>query len=238
MDEPLGEFAIPSTKESMLAIAPDQYVESQVLSYFAPRLHVHGKAFDIDGQKRRVAIRAGNIKISEEDDKQYGADGFIEVDGARVGVVDPERKTQWDGRGWPSRWDVNIAVYPLRQFNLGVFHKHSRTNKLRYMKQCAVRGFPGFIALFSNAFGDADKVTAAPVATSQKAALLVPASSLYGPDGTELLDVQSQPNRYGPDLPVFKVPLDKCFLVTDPAEFERIILGGVTKLLRSLSNES
>jgi hypothetical protein len=237
MDDRDHVFTVETTEQAMLAIAPDQYVESQVLSYFAPRLHVHGRPFEIDGVVRRVAIRAGNIKITESDDQQYGADGFIEVDGARIGVVDPERKTNWNGHGWPPRWTVNIAVHPMRQFNLGVFCKNSRTNKLRYMKQCAQRGYPGFIMLYSNAFGDMDKPMAKPVEKSAKAALLVPATALYDHNGHELLPVDSQPNSKGPDLPVFKVPFDKCVLVTQPVEFEKYIEEQVINTVRSLRHE-
>jgi len=222
----------------MAGIAPEPYVETQVFAFLAPRLFMHGKAIGVDGRTYRVAIRPGNVKVCESDDNEYAADGFIEVDGAKLGVIDPERKTRWNGGDWPPHWTVNIAVHPRRQFDAGVFHKHSRTNKLRYMQQCAKLGYPGWIALYSNAFGDSDKPYASPKAAATKSALLVPASALYGPDGTELLQIEKQKNAYGDDLPVFRPPLSQCVLVSSSEEFERVVLSAVVDLIRSLKHEN
>lgn len=229
---------ISTTEEAITAIAPEPFVETQVFAHFAPRLFMQGKAIDVDDRKHRVAIRPGNVKIVEADHNEYAADGFIEVDGAKVGVIDPERKTHWSGGEWPSWWTVNIAVHPRNQFAVGVFYKNSRTNKLRYMQQCAKLGYPGWIALYSNAFGDPDKPDASPNSAGSKSALLVPASALYGPDGSELLPIKTQSNRYGNDLPVFKVPLSQCVLVSSPDEFESVVLPPVVELIRSLKHES
>lgn len=229
---------ILTTKEAMTAIAPEPFVETQVFAHFAPRLFMHGKAVEVKGRVYRVAIRPGNTKVCESDQNEYSADGFIEVDGAKVGVVDPERKTQWGGGTWPSNWTVNIAVHPRRQFDNGVFNKASRTNKLRYMQHCARNASPGWIALYSNAFGDPDKPDASPNSAGSKSALLVPASALYAPDGSELLPIETQPNRYGNDLPVFKVPLSQCVLVSSAEEFERVVLSAVVEFIRSLKHES
>jgi hypothetical protein len=228
---------IPTVEDAMTAIAPDPCVETQVFAHFAPHLFMQGKAIEVGGCKHRVAIRPGNVKIVEADDKEYAADGFIEVDGDKVGVIDPERKTHWSGGEWPSNWAVNIAVHPRKQFDLGVFYKNSRTNKLRYMQQCAKLGFPGWIALYSNAFGDPDKPCTSPKAAAIKSALLVPASAIYGPDGSELLTVENQTNRYGADLPVFRPPLSQCVLVSSPADFERVVLSPVVDLIRSFKHE-
>jgi hypothetical protein len=237
-EEHVTVFTVQSTAEAMDAIAPEPLVETQFFAYFAPRLFIHGTAVEVDGRAYRVAIRAGNVKISESDQNEYAADGFIEVDGAKIGVVDPERKTEWSGGEWPPHWTVNIAVYPRRQFDSGVFYKNSRTNKLRYMKACAQSGYPGFIALYSNAFGDPDKPFAQPNPDAIRSAVLVPASALYGADGSELLPVAEQPNRYGPPLPVFKVPMSQCLLVSSPQDFESVVLSSIPDLIRSLRNES
>lgn len=230
-------FAVQTTGEAMDAIAPAQMVETQFFSHFAPRLFIHGTPIDVDDRTYRVAIRAGNVKICESDKNEYAADGFFEVDGAKIGVVDPERKTDWAGGEWPHNWTVNVAVHPRAQFDSGVFYKQSRTNKLRYMRTCAQRRYPGFIALYSNAFGNPYSNSAKPNAKGVRSAVLVPASALYGADGTELLPVEEQPNRYGPPLPVFKVPMSQCVLVSSPDDFENVVMSCISDTIRSLRHE-
>lgn len=234
----MDALCIATTAEAMDAIAPEPFVETQFFSHFAPRLFMHGQSMEVDGRKHRVAIRPGNVKIVESDHNEYAADGFIEVDGVPVGVIDPERKTQWGGGIWPQNWDVNIAVHPRSQFAIGVFYKNSRTNKLRYMQKCAVAGLPGWIALYSNAFGDPQKPSVAPNPAGHKSVLLVPANALYGADGQELLQIDEQPNRYGDPLPVFKVPMQKCILISSAEEFERMVLSCLTDVIRSKKHES
>ena len=220
----------------MSEIAPEAFVETQVFAHFAPRLFNHGKAVEIDGRTFQIAIRCGNVKIKTTDQNEYKADGFIYVDGHAVGVIDPERKTQWSGGAWPSGWHVNIAVHPRNQFDCGQFYVNSRTNKLLYMQRCAKEGMPGFIAHYSNAFGDPDKPLASARYESTKSILLVPATALYAPDGSELLEIETQPNRYGKDLPVFRPSIDDCILISSPEQMEHEILSSVTDFLRSLKH--
>lgn len=221
----------------MSDIAPEAFVETQVFAHFAPRLFNHGKAVCVDGRTFQVAIRSGNVKIKATDQNEYNADGFLYVDGHAVGVIDPERKTEWCGGAWPVHWHVNIAVHPRKQFDCGQFYANSRTNKLLYMRQCAMEGMPGFIALYSNAFGDPDKPLAAARYESTKSILLVPATALYARDGSERLPIQSQPNRFGKDLPVFRPSINECILITSPEQMEHQILSSVTDFLRSLKHE-
>jgi len=223
---------------AMDAIAPDPFLETQVFAHFAPHYFLHGKTIEVDGREYRVAIRPGNLKMLEIDDNQYGADGFIEINGAKLGIVDPERKTKWPGGEWPPNWSVNVAVHPRKQFAAGIFVEGSRTKKLQYLRLCAMRGYPGFIALYSNAFGDQDKPSAIPNINGIRSVLLVPASALYSQDGIERLPVVTQGNSYSSNaLPVFKVPIAECFLVSSPQEFEDVVFSSIPSLIRSLKNE-
>jgi len=221
----------------MDAIAPQPSVEGQVLIHFAPKFFLYGTSFEIQGQTYLVAVRPGNLKLIEADDNEYKTDAVIVVDGKEIGFIDPERKTDWHGGEWPRHWTVNVAVHPRKEFDLGVFYKNSRTNKLKSMKACAMQGRPGFILFYSNAFGDSGHSSTASQPNSKRSALLVPASAMYSLDGSERLPVVDQVNSYGIDLPVFKVPFAECHLVHSPQEFQGIILLQVRKFIRSQKDE-
>ena len=222
---------------TMDSIAPEPSLETLVLQYFAPRLFLHGHSVEVDAKKYRVGIRPGNVKIRETDDNEYGPDALIFVEGERVGVIDPERKTEWAGGEWPSNWTVNVAVYPRNQYDSGLFNKNSRTKKLQFMKDCASRGEPGFIVFYSNAFGDSGNFNTRAKPDSKRSALLVPALALYSQNGDERLPVGEQVNNFGRPLPVFKVPIEECFLAQTPQEFENFILSLTCSFIRSRKNE-
>ena len=224
---------VKNLSAAMDAIAPQQSVEAQVLMHFAPNFFLYGFPFKIDGQKHRVTIRPGNVKLIEADANEYKTDAVIVVDGKEIGFIDPERKTDWCGGEWPEHWTVNLAVHPRNQLDNNCFFPKSRTNKLKAMCACAKEGKPGFILLYSNAFGDSCRSSTAAQPNSNRSALLVPASALYSPEGAELLPYEYQVNKYGPDLPVFKVPFAQCHLVHSPQEFQGIILLQVRKFIRS-----
>ena len=222
---------------AMDAIAPEPFLETQVFVHFGPHLFLHGMPTEVDGQAHRVAIRPANVKLVETDVNEFKTDAVIVVDGHEIGCIDPERKTDWHGGEWPRHWTVNVAVHPRKEFDLGVFYKNSRTNKLKSMRACAMQGRPGFILFYSNAFGDSGHSSTASQPNSKRSALLVPASAMYSPDGRDRLPVVDQVNSYGIDLPVFKVPFAQCHLVHSPQEFQGIILLQVRKFIRSQKDE-
>lgn len=228
---------VANLSAAMDAIAPQQSVEAQVLMHFAPNFFLYGSAIEIDGQTHRVTIRPGNVKLIETDANEYKTDAVIVVDGEEIGFIDPERKTDWCGGEWPERWTVNLAAHPRSQIDNNFFYPNSRTNKLKSMRACATKGKPGFILLYSNAFGDSGNSCTAAQPNSKRSALLVPASALYSPEGVELLPIEYQVNRFGQDLPVFKPSLKKCFLVNSPQVFEGFIFLQVCDFIRSLKDE-
>lgn len=199
-----------------------QHMEFKAYAAFASRLMV---GFTVQG--RYLQMTVNNRPSCERDAAKFKIDARITLDGDEIGVLDLERKTQWQGGAWPYK-KINVPYRPFSVFENNEDGSGRYSSKVRELHKAYAAGRPGFWVGYSSPIADASGQS---TFISRQACLVVPASHIFSDRFNPRPDKQT--NRFGPPISVISLDNDAGIICFSEEEFTEVIVGTVTEWMNA-----
>jgi hypothetical protein len=198
--------------------------------------HMEYKAYAAFASKLMTGIKVGehylqmnvnNRPRSEADAAKFKIDANLTLDGEEIGVLDVERKTQWNGGKWPYR-KINIPYRPFSVFENNERADGRFSSKARELHKAWRAGRPGFWVGYSSPIADS---TGQATFVNRQACLVVPASHIFSDRFNPR--TYEQPNRFGPPVHVISLDNDAGIICFSEDDFTEVIVGCVSEWLKT-----